>query len=274
MAILEHDSCGVGIVCHTKGEKSHQIVRWGVQAVKNLTHRGAIGGDGKTGDGAGVMIDVPREFFKDYIEEKKLSLSSLENLAVGAVFLYEDVKDKVEEHIRRSPFRLVGWREVPTDRSAVGESALKVMPKIFHLLLDCEKVEHSLRELELYLLRRTIETDSKLKDKLYFASLSSRKLVYKGMLVAPQLDVFYPELLDERIKSWFCLFHQRYSTNTFPNWNLAQPFRYLAHNGEINTILGNRNWMMALQHELEHELFGERIKLVRPLVSHQGSYEF
>ncbi|WP_333784349.1 glutamate synthase large subunit [Thermocrinis sp.] len=271
MAILEHDSCGVGFVCHTKGEQSHQIVRWGVQAVKNLTHRGAVGGDGKTGDGAGVMIEIPRKFFRDYIEEKNLPLSSIENLAVGAVFLYQDVKDKVEEHIRKSPFRLVGWREVPVDSSAVGESALRVMPKIFHLLLDCERVEPTLRELELYLLRRIIETDSKLKDKLYFASLSSKTLVYKGMLVAPQLDIFYPDLLDERIKSWFCLFHQRYSTNTFPNWNLAQPFRYLAHNGEINTILGNRNWMMALQHELEHELFGERIKLVRPLVSHQES---
>jgi glutamate synthase domain-containing protein 1 len=125
---------------------------------------------------------------------------------VGAVFLYEDVRSAVEEHIKKSPFKLVGWREVPVDKSAVGESALKVMPKIFHLLLDCEKVEPSLRELELYLLRRSIETDKKLGNKLYFASLSSKKLVYKGMLVAPQLDVFYPELLDKRLTSWFCLF--------------------------------------------------------------------
>jgi glutamate synthase (NADPH/NADH) large chain len=271
MTVWEHDACGVGFVCHTKGEKSHQIVRWGIEAVKNLTHRGAVGGDGKTGDGAGILLEIPRKFFADYIEENGLSISSLDNLAVGAVFLYEDVRSAVEEHIKKSPFKLVGWREVPVDKSAVGESALKVMPKIFHLLLDCEKVEPSLRELELYLLRRSIETDKKLGKKLYFASLSSKKLVYKGMLVAPQLDVFYPELLDERLTSWFCLFHQRYSTNTFPNWNLAQPFRYLAHNGEINTLLGNRNWMLALQHELGHELFGERIKLVKPLVSYDES---
>ncbi|WP_448588362.1 glutamate synthase large subunit [Thermocrinis sp.] len=269
MMIQEHDSCGVGFVCHVKGESSHSILRWGVQAVKNLTHRGAVGGDGKTGDGAGILIEIPREFLGDYIQQKALSLSSLDNLAVGAVFLYQEVRDKVEEYIRKSPFKLVGWREVPVDKSAVGESALKVMPKIFHLLLDCEGVDPKLRELELYLLRRSIE--KALEGKLYFASLSSKTLVYKGMLVAPQLDVFYPELLDERIKSWFCLFHQRYSTNTFPNWNLAQPFRYLAHNGEINTLLGNRNWMMALQHELEHELFGDRISLVKPLVSHQES---
>ncbi|ADC89619.1 Glutamate synthase (ferredoxin) [Thermocrinis albus DSM 14484] len=271
MVMMEHDSCGVGFVCHTRGERSHQIVEWGVTAVKNLTHRGAVGGDGKTGDGAGVMIEIPRRFFQDVIQEEGMEISHIDNLAVGAVFLYEDVRSQIEEHIRRSPFRLVGWREVPIDKSAVGESALKVMPKIFHLLLDTERVEEPLRELELYLLRRSIETDKKLKDKVYFSSLSSRKLVYKGMLVATQLDIFYPELKDPRIESSFCLFHQRYSTNTFPNWKLAQPFRYLAHNGEINTILGNRNWMLAIQHELEHELFQDRIKLVKPLVSHDES---
>jgi len=204
MELLEYDSCGVGFVCNIRGEKSHQIVQWGIEAVKNLTHRGAVGGDGKTGDGAGIMIEIPKKFF-----------------------------------------------EV--------------------CLLDAEKVSEERRELELYLLRRRIETDKKIKDKVYFASLSSRVMVYKGMLVAPQLDIFYPELKDQRLESSFCLFHQRYSTNTFPNWKLAQPFRYLAHNGEINTILGNRNWMRAIEHELEHELFGENIKLVRPLVSYEES---
>ncbi|MCS6997846.1 MAG: glutamate synthase large subunit [Aquificaceae bacterium] len=271
MELFEHDSCGVGFLCNIRGERSHQIVRWGIQAVKNLTHRGAVGGDGKTGDGAGVLIEIPRRFFGDYIQEKGLEVSSLQNLAVGCVFLYEEVRSAVEEHIRKSPFKLVGWREVPLDTSAVGESALKVMPKIFHLLLDCERVTQERREIELYLLRRRLETDRKLKDKLYFASLSTRLLVYKGMLVAPQLDIFYPELKDERLESAFCLFHQRYSTNTFPNWKLAQPFRHLAHNGEINTILGNRNWMKALEHELSHELFGENIKLIRPLVSYEES---
>ncbi|RMH01234.1 MAG: glutamate synthase large subunit, partial [Aquificota bacterium] len=271
MEWFEYDSCGVGFVCNIKGEKSHQIVRWGIEAVKNLTHRGAIGGDGKTGDGAGIMIEIPKRFFMDYVEEEGLELSSVDNLAVGSVFLYEDVRPQIEEYIRKSPFKLVGWREVPIVKSAVGESALRVMPKIFHLLLDGEKVEEERRELELYLLRRRIETDKRLKDKVYFASLSTRTLVYKGMLVALQLDRFFPDLTDERIESSFCMFHQRYSTNTFPNWKLAQPFRYLAHNGEINTIQGNRNWMLALEYELEHELFGENIKLVRPLVSHDES---
>ncbi|WPM32889.1 glutamate synthase large subunit [Hydrogenobacter sp. T-2] len=271
MELLEYDSCGVGFVCNIRGEKSHQIVQWGIEAVKNLTHRGAVGGDGKTGDGAGVMIEIPKKFFEDWLSEEGYELSHIDNLAVGVAFLYEDVRPQIEEHIRRSPFSLVAWREVPIDKSAVGESALKVMPKIFHLLLDSEKVSEERRELELYLLRRRIETDKKVKDKVYFASLSSRVMVYKGMLVAPQLDIFYPELKDQRLESSFCLFHQRYSTNTFPDWKLAQPFRYLAHNGEINTILGNRNWMRAIEHELEHELFGENIKLVRPLVSYDES---
>ena len=271
MELLEYDSCGVGFVCNIRGEKSHQIVQWGIEAVKNLTHRGAIGGDGKTGDGAGVMIEIPKKFFADWLSEEGYEFSHIDNLAVGVAFLYEDVRPQIEEHIRRSPFSLVAWREVPIDKSAVGESALRVMPKIFHLLLDAEKVSEERRELELYLLRRRIETDKKIKDKVYFASLSSRVMVYKGMLVAPQLDIFYPELKDQRLESSFCLFHQRYSTNTFPNWKLAQPFRYLAHNGEINTILGNRNWMRAIEHELEHELFGENIKLVRPLVSYEES---
>ncbi|MDW8095970.1 MAG: glutamate synthase large subunit [Aquificaceae bacterium] len=271
MEVFEHDACGVGFVCNVKGEKSHQVVRWGVEAVKNLTHRGAVGGDGKTGDGAGVLIQIPRKFFGDYIENKGLEVSDLENLAVGCVFLYEDVRRAVEDHVNKSPFKLVGWREVPVDGSAVGESALKVMPKIFHLLLDCKGVSQDRKEVELYLLRRRIETDKKLRDKVYFASLSTQVLVYKGMLVAPQLDIFYPELKDERLESAFCLFHQRYSTNTFPNWKLAQPFRHLAHNGEINTILGNRNWMRALEYELSHEVFGEDIKLIRPLVSYDES---
>ncbi len=271
MEVREYDSCGVGFVCDIKGVPSHDIVRWGITAVKNLTHRGAVGGDGKTGDGAGVLIQIPRRFFEDYIEEELLDISHIDNLAVGVFFLYEDVRHQIQEHVNRSPFKLVAWREVPVDRSAVGESALRVMPKIFHLLLDAEGVEEERRELELYFLRRSIETDKKLSGKVYIASLSSRTMVYKGMLVAPQLDVFYPELLDERIESALCLFHQRYSTNTFPNWKLAQPFRYLAHNGEINTILGNRNWMMAISKELEHELLGERIKLIHPLVSYDES---
>jgi len=261
----EFDSCGVGFVCNIKGEASHQIVKWGIEAVKNLTHRGAIGGDGKTGDGAGILINIPRRFFADYLKENNLDISDIKNLAVGVVFLYKDVRDTLVEWIKETPFKFVCWREVPVNLDAVGKAALDVMPRIFHLLLDLEGVSPELRELELYLFRRKIETSS-LKDDVYIASLSSNTMVYKGMLIAPQLDRFFPELLDERVESPLCLFHQRYSTNTLPNWKLAQPLRFLAHNGEINTLQGNRNWILALQEELSHPAFKERIDLVKPLV--------
>ncbi|MGC8753645.1 MAG: glutamate synthase large subunit [Thermosulfidibacteraceae bacterium] len=271
MERLEHSSCGVGFVCNVKNERSYRIVKWGIEAVKNLTHRGAVGGDGKTGDGAGILIHIPRKFFADFLSEKSLEISDINNLAVGVFFFYRDLRSSVEEYIKGFPFKFIGWREVPVDPSAVGESALKVMPKIFHLLLDTEKVEKEKVELELYFLRRLIEKDSLLGKNVYIASLSSKVLVYKGMFVATQLDKFYPELTDERLESSICIFHQRYSTNTFPNWMLAQPFRYLAHNGEINTLRGNRSWIKALEVELEHELFGGRIELVKPLVSFEES---
>ncbi len=271
MKVLGHSSCGVGFVCDINNKADHQIVKWGIEAVKNLTHRGAIGGDGKTGDGAGILIHIPRKFFADYLNENSLEISDINNLAVGVFFFYKDLKSSVEEYIKKSPFKFICWREVPVDPSAAGESALEVMPKIFHLLLDTEKVEKERIELELYLLRRLIEKDPVLEKDVYIVSLSSRVVVYKGMLVAPQLDKFFPELTDERLESSICLFHQRYSTNTLPDWTLAQPFRYLAHNGEINTLQGNRNWIRALETELEHEFFGERIELVKPLVSFEES---
>jgi len=268
---LEFDGCGVGFICNINNQPSHQIVKWGIEAVKNLTHRGAIGGDGKTGDGAGILINIPYKFFAKYLEKNKLDISEINNLVVGVFFLYKDVRKKIEEYIKTSPFRFISWREVPIDTSAVGEAAYKVMPKIFHLLIDTKNVEKNKIEIELYLLRKKIEKDLQLQDKVYVASFSSKIIVYKGMFVAPQLDKFYLELQDEDIESSFCVFHQRYSTNTFPDWKLAQPLRYLAHNGEINTLSSNRNWILALENELEHELFGENIELIKPLISFEES---
>ena len=266
MQLLEYDSCGVGFVCNIDGRVENQIVRWGVQAVKNLTHRGAVGGDGKTGDGAGVLTQIPRKFFKKIVDELGYELSSPDNLAVGVFFLYDDIEDKLTAEFIRESIKVLGWREVPTDRDAVGESALRVMPKIKHLLLDMEGIPEEDREIKLYFVRRKIEKKFG-DDRVYIPSLSTKEIVYKGMLVAPQLDRFYPDLKDPDFESAYCMFHQRYSTNTLPNWRLAQPLRLLAHNGEINTIQGNRNWMRALQHELEHEVLGDRKELIKPLVS-------
>ena len=270
MHIREQDSCGVGFVCDIHGNKSHDIVRWGVEAVKNLTHRGAIGGDGKTGDGAGVLTEIPREFFKREIDNLGYSVSSIDNLAVGVFFLYEEgLEDKIDLIFEKRGIRVVGWRDVPINRDAAGESALRVMPRIRQALLDMEGVDEDKRELTLYIIRKEIE--NKFEEKVYAPSLSSRTVVYKGMLVAPQLDTFYPDLKDPDYESSFALFHQRYSTNTFPNWMLAQPLRLSAHNGEINTIQGNRNWMSVIQNELEHEIFGGDIDKIKPLVSHEES---
>ncbi len=270
MQLNEYDSCGVGFVCNIDGRAENQIVRWGVEAVKNLTHRGAIGGDGKTGDGAGVLTQIPKKFFKRVIDELGYQISDIDNLAVGVFFLYQPLEDKIVAEFVKEGIKVLGWREVPTDTDAVGESALKVMPTIKHLLLDMESIPQDQRDIKLYLIRRKIEKKFG-DDKVYIPSLSTREIVYKGMLVAPQLDRFYPDLKDPDYESAYCLFHQRYSTNTLPNWRLAQPLRLSAHNGEINTIQGNRNWMVALQHELEHEVLGDKKDLIKPLVSYDES---
>jgi len=265
----EYDSCGVGFVCDIYGRKSYEILKRGIEAVKNLTHRGAIGGDGKTGDGAGILTEIPKKFFLKEIERLGYNLSDENNLAVGVFFLYEPIEPKIEEAFISESIKVIGWRDVPINPEAVGEVALKVMPQIRQLFLDMKGIPEEERELRLYFVRRKIER--KYEDKVYVASLSTRTVVYKGMLVAPQLDNFYQDLLNEDFETSFVLFHQRYSTNTLPNWRLAQPLRYLAHNGEINTIQGNRNWMLTLQHELEHELLKGKEELVKPLVSHEES---
>ncbi len=270
MRLEEFDSCGVGFVCNIKGKASNQIVRWGIDAVKNLTHRGAIGGDGKTGDGAGILIQIPRRFFQRILDSLNYRVSHIDNLAVGVFFFYEDLEREVEEEFSQQGIKVIGWRDVPVDPEAVGASALKVMPVIKHLFLDMESIPVAEREIRLFFVRRTIE--KKLgDDKVYIPSLSAENIVFKGMLVAPQLDKFYPDLREEDIESAYCMFHQRYSTNTLPNWRLAQPMRRSAHNGEINTIQGNRNWMLSLQNELEHEIFKGKEDLLKPLVSCEES---
>ena len=265
----EYDSCGVGFIADIYGRKSHELLRQGVEAVKNLTHRGAVGGDGKTGDGAGVLTEIPRKFFLREIDRLGYKLTDENALAVGMFFLYEPIEEKIEEIFLKEGIKVLGWREVPINTDAVGEVALKVMPTIKQLFLDMSDIPQEKRELKLFFARRQIE--KKYDDKVYVPSLSTKTIVYKGMLVAPQLDRFYPDLLDEDYETSFVLFHQRYSTNTLPNWRLAQPLRYLAHNGEINTIQGNRNWMLTLQHELTHEVFEGREELIKPLVSHEES---
>ncbi len=263
-------SCGVGFICNIKGTKSHEIVTQGVEAVVNLTHRGAVGADGKTGDGAGVLFQLPTKFFRKEVERLGCKFSDIDNLAVGFFFLYKErIEAGIEEIVRRHGLVPAGWRDVPVDDDALGRSALAAKPRIRQLFIDTAGIGAKQREVRLYLARRDMEKTFG-KD-IYVPSLSSRIIVYKGMLIAPFLAQFYPDLIDSDLESAFCLFHQRFSTNTSPDWTLAQPFRVLGHNGEINTLQGNRNSMVSLEHEIEHEIFGDKAGLLRPLISYNES---
>jgi glutamate synthase (NADPH) large chain len=257
-------SCGVGFVCNINGEQSHEIIQTGIEAVRNLTHRGAVGADGKTGDGAGILMQIPRKFFLKEIERSGFEISDISNLAVGSFFLYDQIQEQIEEILRGHGLKPVGWRVVPTSDDALGESALRTKPQISHLLIDLLEIPENRRSAALYSSRRQIE--KKFGDRIAVPSLSDRTLIYKGLLAATHLEEFYPDLSDDLFESAFCMFHQRFSTNTFPAWTLSQPMRMLAHNGEINTIQGNRHWMQVLEHEIRHEKIFDT-GMIRPLVS-------
>jgi glutamate synthase domain-containing protein 2/glutamate synthase domain-containing protein 1/glutamate synthase domain-containing protein 3 len=262
-------SCGVGFVCNIPGTKSHEIVSMGIEAVKNLTHRGAVGADGKSGDGAGILTQLPRRFLQKEMARLGFSIGNTDNLAAGSMFLYGNVEEGIEKAVKQFNLKHIGWRDVPVRENALGKSALLTRPRIRQMLIDTNAVPQAEREAILYLARRAVEKT--FARSVYVCSLSSKTMVYKGMLVAPYLDEFYPDLRDEDFESAFCLFHQRFSTNTSPDWPLAQPFRTLAHNGEINTLQGNRNAMTALEHEIQHEIFGEKIDFLRPLIARDES---
>lgn len=268
-SIPKSGSCGVGFISNIKKLRSHEIIEWGIEAVKNLTHRGAVGADGKTGDGAGVLFQLPKKFFLKKIEKFGLRISHIDNLAVGFFFLRGDLEHEIEGTIKRFGLDIVGWRDVPTNDDALGESALLTKPRIRQLLIDAVNIEPDKRELSLFRARRVIEKTC--GEGVYVVSLSSKTIMYKGMLVATNLDRFYPDLSDRDLESIFCIFHQRFSTNTLPDWSLAQPFRVLAHNGEINTIHGNRNWMASMEHEIRHELSGSDRETITPLISFEES---
>jgi glutamate synthase (NADPH) large chain len=262
-------SCGVGFVCNVAGRKNHKIIQWGVEAVRNLTHRGAVGADGKTGDGAGVLFQIPKNFFLKEIAGSGLSISHIDNLAVGVFFLRNNSEPAIEAIFKKRGLIPIGWRTVPTNNGVLGQAALSTKPLIRQVFLDLEDIEKGKRELALYLARRIIEKT--LGETVYIPSLSSKIIAYKGMLVATHLDSFYPDLVSECVESAFCIFHQRFSTNTFPDWTLAQPFRVLAHNGEINTIQANRNWISSIEPDVRHEIFRNEQEIIKPVLSGEES---
>ena len=275
---FEKDNCGIGFIANIKGEKSHEIVEKGLLILKNLSHRGATGCDETTGDGAGIMIQIPHEFFKKKCRENKIDLPQEGKYAVGMVFLPRESDEDLECEgifetiLRKEKLKLLGWRDVEVDRNAIGEIAKGSEPLIKQVFIDKEDYTTEEFERKLFIVRKKAEKEvrnSKMHNKGYFyiPSLSSRTIIYKGLLLARQIGSFYKDLEDKDFKSALALIHQRYSTNTFPTWDLAQPFRYLAHNGEINTIMGNRNWMNAREGVLKSDKFKDGLEKLFPILT-------
>jgi len=273
----EHDACGVGFVVNMRGEQSHEIVRSGLEILVNLTHRGACGCDPLTGDGAGILTQIPDGFFREQAERLKVKLPTKGDYGVGTLFLPRDTAERrfcearMEAIAAEEGQKLVAWRNVPIDNRMLGPTAQDVEPVIRQFfIVRGEETPPEMFEWKLYVIRRRQELEvrrSKLKQKSYnyVPSLSSRVVIYKGLLLAEQVEVFYHDLADPQFVSALALVHQRYSTNTFPTWDLAHPFRYLAHNGEINTLRGNVNWMHARESMFDHPVYGADLKKICPV---------
>ncbi len=277
----EHDNCGVGFVANINGTKSHDIIEQGLNVLENLMHRGAIGGDMTTGDGAGILFQIPHIFLKKVCDSINITLPEPGQYGVAMLFMPRDKKiydacsHIVEKTAESEGLKFLGWRDVPYDDTCIAGQAKQQQPVIMQCFIDGCGLESSAFERKLYIARRQIElrTESILseKDCFYVSSMSSRTIVYKGLFTAPQLTGFYTDLKVSDMESAMAVVHQRYSTNTFPSWELAQPFRYLAHNGEINTLRGNINHMRSSQLSLESDLFGEDFEKLLPIIDERGS---
>ncbi|EOS95585.1 glutamate synthase large subunit [Erwinia tracheiphila] len=271
---LEKDNCGFGLIAHIEGEPSHKVVRTAIHALARMQHRGAILADGKTGDGCGLLLQKPDRFFHVVAQERSWRLAK--NYAVGMLFLNRDdelareSRRIIEEEVLRETLSVVGWREVPINQDVLGEIALSSMPRIEQLFINAPAGWRP-RDMErrLYMARRRIE--KRIDDKeFYVCSFSNQVNIYKGLCMPADLPRFYLDLADLRLESAICLFHQRFSTNTVPRWPLAQPFRYMAHNGEINTIAGNRQWARARAYKFRTPLIPD-LQDAAPFVNETGS---
>ncbi|MFQ5507980.1 MAG: glutamate synthase large subunit [Leptospirillia bacterium] len=276
----EHDACGVGFVCHMKGVPSHSIIRDGLSILENLHHRGAVGADPDTGDGAGILMQIPDGFLR---REVAFDLPTLGKYGVGVVFLPPDASQRnqcelaIEQYVANEGQQFMGWRDVPTDNRTIGKVAKAEEPVVRQFFVAADPLlDQSAFERKLYVVRKEVERAVRVAGMpqghyFYVVSLSSRTMLYKGQLMAHQVDRYYPDLNDAAMQSAIALVHQRYSTNTFPSWGLAQPFRLIAHNGEINTVIGNRKWMQAREASLETYRFGRDIKKLFPIIEPSAS---
>ena len=275
----ERDACGLGFIAHIKGQKTHAIVDQALLILKNLTHRGATGADPLQGDGAGILIQLPDAFLRRACGRQGLTLPAVGQYGVGMVFLPKEPASRMacEQEIERAVTGegqiVLGWRDVPTDNSGLSERTKEVEPVIRQVFIarGSNDMDQDALERKLYIIRKksghAIQA-LKLRHgkEFYVPSMSTRTIVYKGMLLAHQVGEYYRDLSDESMVSALAMVHQRFSTNTFPTWDLAHPFRIVCHNGEINTLRGNVNWIRARQHGIASEVLGEDLDKIWPLI--------
>jgi len=271
---FEHDNCGAGFICNLEGKQTNDIIHKAIDILIRLEHRGAVGADGRTGDGAGILIEIPHQFFKKVCD---FDLPEFKEYAVAMVFVPKSsnqlkiCKEIFEEEIEAQELDLIGWREVPVDRSCLGSIAELSEPKVYQAFIAKPKEDSSEAfNAKLFAARKIAEhriDDSELseKDNFYVSSLSTNTIIYKGLLMPNDINIYYPDLNDDDVVTKLALVHQRFSTNTFPTWDLAQPFRYMCHNGEINTLRGNLSRMKAREELFESEFFGEDLKKIIPI---------
>ncbi|OXM84446.1 glutamate synthase large subunit [Paenibacillus rigui] len=277
---FEHDACGIGFVANIKGKPSHEIVGQALTVLCNIDHRGGQGSEKNTGDGAGILLQIPHSFLQAECAKEGVQLPAAGQYGVGMVFLPQDAAARaacetiLEQKIKEVGQGLLGWRTVPTNNSSLGHSALLAEPFVRQVFIDGTGLDYLALERKLYVIRKLTENAVKavgLEQPFYFASLSSRTIVYKGMLTPEQVDEYYMELKNPAFETALALVHSRFSTNTFPSWERAHPYRYIIHNGEINTLRGNVNWMHARQAMCETDLFGDDFKKILPIIDTDGS---
>ena len=272
----EHDACGLGFIVNVNGQKEHALIEDGITILNNLEHRGAVGGDQKSGDGAGMLTQIPHRFFSKVVD---FDLPQAGHYGVGFLFLpseqWQKAKDLVERVVHNENGKILGWRKVPVNPEALGSLARETMPSSWQVFVRFENLSQDALERKLYILRKVIEQKAAQAgwgmNDFYIPSFSARTVVYKGMFVSLQFKNFYPDLSHPDFESAIVMVHQRYSTNTMPSWPLAQPFRFLAHNGEINTIRGNINKIQDREHTLSSPLFGDEIKKIFPIINPEAS---
>ncbi|MCX6936251.1 MAG: glutamate synthase subunit alpha, partial [Verrucomicrobia bacterium] len=279
---FEHDACGVGFIVNVRGEKSHAIVSDALTILRNLDHRGAVGSEPNTGDGAGILIQIPDKFLRRVCGETGIRLPEFGNYGVGVIYSSPDPdiaaasRAVFEKLAIGQGLAVLGWRDLPTNNSSLGATARASEPLIRQVFIERKPGCADVMEFErkLYILRKRASSAIRIEglDTSWFmATLSSRTIVYKGMLMPEQVDSYFPDLKDPDVESALALIHSRFSTNTFPSWERSHPYRYIAHNGEINTLRGNINWMHARQSRLSSELFGEELTDTFPVILNDGS---